>query len=204
MTGAAPAPASESTELTITELPRAKIRVECFAISLSSSILEGFDDEPTTSPSHHHIPMVLQDDVGIVGTITILKNSAMIWMGWGNIQQHSPQQQPAASGIPNMGQLVVAMPRTSYQGAFGGVVDASTSQLLGGDSEEDQLLGSQMASRLSAKLGYPIFVSCQFFSASEPPQEWMAGLDKTSVTQRAAALAERKVRHLLLQEYGKA
>jgi hypothetical protein len=143
---------------------------------------------------------MMQDDTGIVGTITMLKNSAMIWMGWGNIQQHSPQQQqqPAASGVPNMGQLVVAMPRTTYKGAFG--VDASTSQLLGGDSE-DQMLGAQMASRLSAKLGYPMFVSCQFYTAE--PQEWMAGLDKTSVTQRAAALAERKVRHLL-QEYGKA
>ena len=188
-------PASQAApvapELTITQLPTAKIRVECFALSLSSSVLQGFDEPPSNVP-------MMQDDTGIVGTITMLKNSAMIWMGWGNIQQHSQQQQPPASGVPNMGQLVVAMPRTTYKGAFG--VDASTSQLLGGDSE-DQLLGAQMASRLSAKLGYPMFVSCQFYTAE--PQEWMAGLDKTSVTQRAAALAERKVRHLL-QEYGKA
>ena len=98
-----------------------------------------------------------------------------------------------------MGQLVVAMPRIKYKGAFADACEASSSQLVGGDSE-DQMLAAQMATRLSAKLGYPIFVSCQLYDATQ--QEWMVGLEKSTVTQRAAAVAERKVR-LLLQDKDK-
>jgi hypothetical protein len=96
-----------------------------------------------------------------------------------------------------MGQLTVAFPRTKYQGAFSGTGESSCSTLTGGHSD-DQVLGWQMASRLSQKLGYPIFVSCALF-ASDPP-EWMAGLDKATATQRAAALAERKVRQILKEQ----
>ena len=68
-------------------------------------------------------------------------------------------------GTPTMGQLVVAMPRTSYKGAFGtNDREASCSQLIGSVSNEDQMLGNQMASRLSTKSGMAIFVSCQLSS----------------------------------------
>jgi len=182
---------TSSSSVSVTILPTANIRVECFAVGLTSSVLQGFD-EP-------HIIRTMHDDtVGIVGTITLFKNSTMIWMGWGKIQQNCTQA-PQMSGVPSMGQLVVAMPRTKYKGAFSDEGGASTSQLVGGDSE-DQILGAQMASRLSTTLGYPIFVSCHFNAADN--LEWMAGLEKSAVTQRAAALAERKVR-LLLQDYSK-
>eukprot|EP00545_Synedropsis_sp_CCMP1620_P007996 CAMPEP_0119029474 /NCGR_PEP_ID=MMETSP1176-20130426/40539_1 /TAXON_ID=265551 /ORGANISM="Synedropsis recta cf, Strain CCMP1620" /LENGTH=212 /DNA_ID=CAMNT_0006985819 /DNA_START=41 /DNA_END=679 /DNA_ORIENTATION=+ len=151
----------------------------------------------------------LMGDAGIVGSVLLLKNSAMIWLGWGNIDTRTTTTTTTTStdgddstavegrGVPNMGQMTVAFPRTKYQGAFSGAGESSCSALVGGDSE-DQVLGWQMASRLSQKLGYPIFVSCALF-ASDPP-EWMAGLDKAMATQRAAALAERKVRQILKDE----
>lgn len=185
---------TEDKVIIVTQLPTARIHVQSFAVALTSSVLQGLDE------SIHHSSTVplLNDDTGIVGSITILKNSAMIWMGWGTIQQQEQHQQPP-SGIPNMGQLVVAMPRIKYKGAFADACEASSSQLVGGDSE-DQMLAAQMATRLSAKLGYPIFVSCQLYDATQ--QEWMVGLEKSTVTQRAAAVAERKVR-LLLQDKDK-
>ena len=183
----------EEEVIAVTQLPTARIRVQSFAVALTSGVLQGLD-----KPTHHSSCMVplLSDDAGIVGSITSFKNSAMIWMGWGTIQQN---EQPP-SGIPNMGQLVVAMPRTKYTGAFAGAGEASSSQLVGGDSE-DQMLAAQMGTRLSTKLGYPIFVSCQLYDNANQ-QEWMVGLEKSTVTQRAAAVAERKVR-LLLQELDK-
>ena len=94
-----------------------------------------------------------------------------------------------------MGSVVVGFPRTQYKGSGSG--EPACSQLLGGDSE-DQILGWQMAGRLSQQLGYPIFVSCALFAADPP--EWMAGLDKAVITQRGAAMAERKVRQLLKEQ----
>jgi hypothetical protein len=140
----------------------------------------------------------MMGDAGIVGSILLLKNASMVWLGWGNVDTRSTGADGESTiegrGIPNMGQMTVAFPRTKYQGAFSGTGESSCSTLIGGDSE-DQVLGWQMASRLSQKLGYPIFVSCALF-ASDPP-EWMAGLDKATATQRAAALAERKVCQIL-------
>lgn len=140
----------------------------------------------------------MMGDAGIVGSIVLLKNASMVWLGWGNVDTRNAGADSEATvegrGIPNMGQMTVAFPRSKYQGAFSGTGESSCSTLIGGDSE-DQVLGWQMASRLSQKLGYPIFVTCALF-ASDPP-EWMAGLDKATATQRAAALAERKVRQIL-------
>lgn len=137
----------------------------------------------------------LMGDAGIVGSILLLKNSAMIWLGWGHVDTRSGSTTVEGRGIPNMGSVVVGFPRTKYKGVGNG--EASCSQLVGGDSE-DSILGWQMAGRLSQQLGYPIFVSCALFASD--PQDWMAGLDKHAVTQRAAALAERKVRQLLKEQ----
>lgn len=134
----------------------------------------------------------LMDDAGIVGSILVLKNAAMIWLGWGHVDSRGGSAGIEGRGIPSMGSLVVGFPRTQYKGSGSG--EASCSQLLGGDSE-DQILGWQMAGRLSQQLGFPIFVSCALFAA-DPPQ-WMAGLDKEAITHRGAAMAERKARQLL-------
>ena len=122
------------------------------------------------------------------------------------------------------------MPRTTYRGAFGGRGgvggggssalpggggEPSSSQLIGSASSEDQILGDQMASRLSAKSGRAIFVSCQL---SQTPSSvmggengggpdaaggsgldggWSAGLDSEMIAHRAAALAEKKIWQIL-------
>ena len=134
-------------------------------------------------------------DAGIVGSVLVLNNAAMIWLGWGHVDSRNGSTTVEGRGIPTMGSMVVGFPRTQYKGVGDG--EASCSQLVGGDSE-DQMLGWQMAARLSQQLGYPIFVSCSLFESETQP--WMAGLDKASVAQVAAAMAERKVRQLLKEQ----
>ena len=101
-----------------------------------------------------------------------------------------------------MGQLLVAMPRTKYQGAFSSK-DAHCSQLIGGSSSDDQMIATQMATRLSTKLGQAVFVSCELSTtdsssvSSSSDEGWITGLDRDMISQRAAALAEKKVWQLL-------
>jgi hypothetical protein len=96
-----------------------------------------------------------------------------------------------------MGPLIVAMPRTKYQGAFSSVADASSSKLISSDNEEEETIARQMGCRLSQKLGVPVFVSCSFARA---PAMAIDGVDQTMIQHKAAALAERKI-SLLLRNY---
>ncbi len=100
-----------------------------------------------------------------------------------------------------MGPMVVAMPRTKYQGAFSSDATSGTScsQLVGGDSCDDQMILHQMASRLSHKLNMPIFVSGDLSSHTHAVlgEELLSGLDPSVVAQRAAALAEREVSRIV-------
>mmetsp|Transcript_33475 Transcript_33475/g.37348 ORF Transcript_33475/g.37348 Transcript_33475/m.37348 type:complete len:234 (+) Transcript_33475:75-776(+) len=164
------------------------------------------------------------------------KKSAMIWVGWGTLDLPSslvvsPSEslatavtmttKPATTtssnskikksisfgkGAPTMGQLVVAMPRTNYKGAFAtGSKEASCSQLIGSASSEDQMLANQMASRLSLRSGMAIFVSCQLSctttsSATINNMESDTGLDFEFLTHRAAALTENEVWRILQEQ----
>jgi len=94
-----------------------------------------------------------------------------------------------------MGQVVVAMPRTNYKGAFGtGSKEASCSHIVGSANSDNQMLASQMASRLSTRSGMAVFVSCQLASAEEDASEsWRTGMDSEMISHRAAALAEKKI-----------
>eukprot|EP00539_Tryblionella_compressa_P007054 CAMPEP_0178752146 /NCGR_PEP_ID=MMETSP0744-20121128/10903_1 /TAXON_ID=913974 /ORGANISM="Nitzschia punctata, Strain CCMP561" /LENGTH=162 /DNA_ID=CAMNT_0020405837 /DNA_START=31 /DNA_END=516 /DNA_ORIENTATION=- len=158
-------------------------------------------------------PCAANDHSGIVGSIVFMGNkSAMIWVGWGQLLTNTRTSKDGNSntgfgkGTPTMGQLVVAMPRTNYKGAFGttGTNEASCSQIIGSDSSEDQMLANQMASRLSTRSGMAIYVSCQLSSsASSVPSagaatndlqdSWSMGLDSELVSHRAAALAEKEI-----------
>jgi hypothetical protein len=178
-------------------MPSGRIKVIPFAVSLPPNALQAFDEPAPRTRSE-----LITGDSGVVGTITVLKSSAMIWFGWGKLDNRPSSTAVSGTvgkGVPNMGQLVAAMPRTKYQGAFsGGSIEASCSQLVGGDSD-DQVLASQIASRLSRRLGRPVFVSCQLHNTES--QEWMTGLDRDTITQHAAALAERKIWLLLNKEF---
>lgn len=97
-----------------------------------------------------------------------------------------------------MGQVVVAMPRTNYKGAFGtGAKEPSCSQIVGSASSEDQMLGSQMASRLSTRSGMAVLVSCQLSSIGDNQEAWTSGMNSEMISHRAAALAEKEVWRIL-------
>lgn len=92
-----------------------------------------------------------------------------------------------------MGSLALAMPPA----ARGGRAPATT--LLVGDGEEDALRGHQIAVRLAALSGWPVFVACALGGAGGTGGASAAGYD--DATQRhAAALAEREVARVLLDE----
>jgi hypothetical protein len=93
----------------------------------------------------------------------------------------------------SMGPLVVAMPRTNYRGAFSSPTDVPSSKLIGDEAEDVEMIARQMASRLSQRLGVPIFVCCSF--ADTP--SILDGIDLGMVQQRAAALAERQIWRIL-------
>ena len=58
-----------------------------------------------------------------------------------------------------MGSLALSMPPAIRNGRPS--LDAiSTTQLLGGSSEEDMILGHHISARLAKRIGCPIFVSC--------------------------------------------
>lgn len=170
-----------------------RIQVLHFAVGLPPTALRGFDEPAPRVPVH-------AGDVGVVGTITLLNKSAMIWFGWGRLQNNNSEKTVARGIPPTMGPVVVAMPRTDYKGAFSDAHESSSSQLIGG-GEEDQIIGGQMASRLSQSLGFPIIVSCSLSSSEGAAQieTLFSGLDRTSVAQRAAALAEKEVARLLTE-----
>ena len=95
-----------------------------------------------------------------------------------------------------MGQFLVAMPPQVYKGAFAstGRNNASCSQLIGSASSDDQMLASQMASRLSARTHKAVLMSCQL---SQGDEDFLAGLDKEILSHKAAALAEKEIWRIL-------
>jgi hypothetical protein len=181
---------SEQVELQDVEEVSPRIQVLHFAVALPPTAMQGFDEPMRRAPVNF-------GDMGVVGTITLLNKSAMIWFGWGRIVEQR-QSDRTARGIPTMGQVVIAMPRTTYKGAFANSHESSSSQLVGG-GEEDQMIGGQMACRLSQRLGFPIIVSCCLASEGVQMETLLSGLDRSSVAQRAAALAEREVARLLTE-----
>uniref|UniRef100_A0A7R9ZJP0 Uncharacterized protein n=1 Tax=Craspedostauros australis TaxID=1486917 RepID=A0A7R9ZJP0_9STRA len=106
-----------------------------------------------------------------------------------------------------MGNLVVAMPRSNFRGAFStsSANDLPSSSLIGTDSSEDHILASQMASRLAKRSGRAVFVSCNLMTGGDgladagSSDAWMMGLSQDLVAQRAAAIAEKEIWTILSQ-----
>lgn len=97
-----------------------------------------------------------------------------------------------------MGPLVVAMPRTKFSGVSRNSEEAPCSQLISGSSDEEMMLGWQMASRLSRKIGWPIFVSCSLGNNITGIESGSAMNDFNGLSaQRAAAFSEREVGKIL-------
>jgi len=188
-------------------------------------------DEPVIPiiPIGLALPSVLSSSFGgngIVGSMVIMGNkSAMVWISWGPLDTTTTTTAKASSetiddtknnlpsfasfgkGTPTMGQLVVAMPRTNYKGAFAtGSKEPSCSQLVGSASSEDQMLANQMASRLSSRSGMAIYVSCQLSatntntaggSGGGSGPQMSSGMDLEMLSHHAAALAETEIWRIL-------
>jgi hypothetical protein len=185
--------ANKSSAPTIDEVPP-RIQVIHFSVELPPSALQGPDEPVSKMPT----PV---DNVGVVGTITVLNKSAVIWYGWGRVvpaATTTDKSSLSANGVPVMGQVVMAMPRTKYSGAFSDSQESSCTQLVGG-IDNDCLNANAMASRLSQKVGYPIVVTGGLSSESEIMQSLLAGVDHATAAQRATATAEREIGRILLE-----
>ena len=121
-----------------------------------------------------------------------------------------------------MGPMMVAMQRTNYSqrrdGSVGGTFstgDPACSKLIGGgdgnntmasstptNSEDDEMISRQVASRLTTQLHIPIFVSSALYGGNMPTAIASLCSDVGAeggglLPQRAAALAERAIYNLL-------
>lgn len=154
--------------------------------------------------------------VGVVGTITLRGQSAIVWFGWGAVEQireeeggddniTSDSTVAIGTGRPPMGSLSLSMPPSSTRKGPSSI-PTPTSQLLGGSSEEDMMLGQQMSARLAKRIGWPIFVSCSFSGWNGDSGEsgaspaLAAGFDDESMP---AAMAEKEVTRILTLEKDK-
>jgi hypothetical protein len=156
------------------------------------------------------------DGMGIVGTITVLKTSFIIWFGWGKIEPNDKDDSTrigvnhsrTLGHVPHpseatcrMGQLLIAMPPRHYPGALGAsstmtdALESSTSKLIGSDYDDD-MIARPMACRLSQKTSKPVLVSCNLDASHIQSM----GLDPDVLHARAAALAEQQI-WSILQRY---
>jgi len=171
-------------------------------IPFSVAIPEGLDYlDPDGAPSSN-----TSSASTVIGRITILGSSIMIWMGW-----NLPQNQSNSNTIRHeLGPLVIAAPplTSKYTKAS---TSSSSSQLIGSNSDEDQMLALQISTRMSKIIGIPVLVSTSLHSMSEHTIEQQMGgmaigndengqgsLTSGPLVIRAAALAERKIKKLLL------
>jgi hypothetical protein len=97
------------------------------------------------------------------------------------------------SGNTAMGSLSLSMPPPKHINYA-----PPSTQLLGGNSEEDMILGQQVSCRLAKKIGWPIYVSCSFNESGGDGNEFGLGLDVSPAM--AVAVAEKEVARILLRE----
>ena len=74
------------------EEKESSLEVIPFAVRLPASIFQGFA-EPDVPPQ-----MAVHDDTGVVGTITVMRKSVMIWFGWGILEIAGSGVSAASSG----------------------------------------------------------------------------------------------------------
>jgi len=143
---------------------------------------------------------------GIVGTLSFLGNTVMIWIGWGQVLEEVDERNHSINGNGNigcgipekMGPMVVAMPRTKYSG-FGSDNQSPCSQLIASPDEEEMMIGWHMASRLSRKFGCPIYASTALGSNHASVNTLECGAIDGCSVQTAAAFAEREIGEILMK-----
>lgn len=183
------------------------IRTIPFYVSLPCDI--EFDTLGTINENSEQKGNGNNDDntIGVAGTITLLKTSIMVWFGWSSVgtvdndnknminsvgHVSEIRRRENSSPLPIMGPLAIAMPRTKYNKDQ----QQASTQLLGGESEEDQMMGHQISCRLSKKLSCPVLVSCSLNIG----RNMIGNITDEFIAQRAAAFAEREIGKIVLRE----
>eukprot|EP00554_Chaetoceros_debilis_P013791 CAMPEP_0194111380 /NCGR_PEP_ID=MMETSP0150-20130528/10396_1 /TAXON_ID=122233 /ORGANISM="Chaetoceros debilis, Strain MM31A-1" /LENGTH=215 /DNA_ID=CAMNT_0038800793 /DNA_START=48 /DNA_END=695 /DNA_ORIENTATION=+ len=161
---------------------------------------------------------------GIVGTITFLNTkSCMVWVGWGDIIDNDTNIDTtnASCGMPPMGPMCVAMPRTKFAG-MSCADEAPCSQMIGGENEEEVSMGTSMACRLAKKVGTPVFVSCSLErgngndnvsgsggggaggggNGAMDDLQGIGDMGALALTQHACSLAEKEIGRIILERQG--
>ncbi len=220
----------KQNQFSIMTPPEVKIptkEMESIAIQDTTEISSSIHVETFSVEANPHLKMDIGEWAGagagageqkpIVGTVTFFNKSAMVWLSWGDVTDDELQEKVnnvhvSGKGIPTMGPMVVAMPRSKYVGFGASSNDESApcSQLISSSNDEEMMLGWQMASRLTKKVGWPIFVSTslehspqlQSYGGGVNDMEIMANgrqdFSDTSVFH-LIALAEKKVGDIILK-----
>jgi hypothetical protein len=123
------APTNELSNLKLNCRNKANFTTVNFAVEIPSEMMS--------------LPDLNLQSNGVVGTITFLNNSIMVWIGWGKLEASTEDAAAAkATGMPVMGPTTVAMPRTAYRGLSSGD-ESPCSQLIGGTNEEEVMIGEE-------------------------------------------------------------
>ncbi|KAL3826403.1 hypothetical protein ACHAXA_008611 [Cyclostephanos tholiformis] len=167
------------------------------------------------------VPLLEKSSFGIVGTVTVRGRSAVVWFGWGSIEEIIDDDDDddgvgissaVGCGMPSMGPLSLSMPPATSSTMRRGGTSASTvssTLLLGGTSEDDMILGRRASERLARLVGWPIYVSCSICaggagmsSMASSSSAAAAGYEYDDITgqMRAAAMAEKEASRILLLE----
>ena len=153
------------------------------SLSLANSSL-GDDSSSSDQKSNR----MIASEKCVVGQITFMENSVFVWVGWGYLGENNSGNVKTKS-MARFGPLVVSYPKQFENGQL------ASSQLLHSENDEEtsadiDVIGLQMASRLSKKVGWPIFVACALGNASELGM-LLGGAD--GAAQKAAALVEKEI-----------
>lgn len=175
------------------------IHVETFSVEANPHLMDIGEGAGTASVSG------TGEQKPIVGTVTFFNKSAMVWLSWGDVTDDELQEKVnnnvhvSGKGTPNMGPMVVAMPRSKYVGFGASSNDDSApcSQLISSSNDEEMMLGWQMASRLTKKVGWPIFVSTSLEHSPKLQQYGGGGNDMEIMAYGRQDFSDTSVFHLI-------
>jgi hypothetical protein len=86
-----------------------------FAVALESSTLQGLDEPDVMKRK----VSALVGNNGVVGTIIVLQNSIIVWVGWGKVQQQQQQQQQPTLTTNNSASATPSRATVVGKGTFG-------------------------------------------------------------------------------------
>ena len=128
----------------------------------------------------------------VVCQITYLDNSAFVWIGWGYSSSENVKKASFKQPVARFGPLAIGMPKLYGK-------QSAASLLIGSESDDHEgadldNINTILSSRLSAKTGWAIFVSCSLENTSDLG----IGAASEGIAHRAAGMAEAEISRRLL------